>query len=120
MGSKGSVSAAGVMAESQVSGIIKSLGVLEDDLDSLNAKAGEMKKQLAIKAQSQIESMTEKTRQMATKEAEIIINKSKEKAEAESKRISDEGEAKLSEIKSSVDSNFEGAVDSVVSIILKP
>ena len=34
------------MAESKVAGIIKSLSGLEDDLDSLNNKVDDMKKQL--------------------------------------------------------------------------
>ena len=38
------------MAESKVTGIIQSLSALEDDLDSLNGKIAEMKKQLSIKA----------------------------------------------------------------------
>jgi len=109
-----------VAAESNVSGIIKSLNVLEDDLDSLGGKVGDMKKQLAARTQSQIESMREKTREMAAKEAEVIINKSKAKAEAESKDIKERGEARLAEIKSAVDANFEGAVKDVVSTILKP
>ena len=76
------------MAESKVTGIIKSLNILEDDLDSLNSKVGDMKKQLFVKAQSEIDNLLEKTREMATKEAEIIINASKEKATAESVKIS--------------------------------
>lgn len=108
------------VSESKVTGIVKSLTILEDDLDSLNAKVGDMKKQLAIKTQFQIESLTEKTRKMASKEAESIINKSKEKADAESKKIIEHGETKLSEIKSTVDTNFESAVKDVVLTILKP
>ena len=41
------------MAESKVTGIIKSLNALEDDLDSLNDKVSDMKKQLSVKAQRQ-------------------------------------------------------------------
>jgi len=107
------------MAESKVSGIIKSLTALEDDLDSINSKVSDMKKQLAIKAQNEIDVLLEKTGEMATKEAEVIINASKEKATAESAKISQEGEAKLSEIQSSVDANFDKAVKYVVSTVLK-
>ena len=60
------------MAESKVTGIIQSLSALEDDLDSLNGKVAEMKKQLSIKAQTEIDKLLEKTREMATNEAEII------------------------------------------------
>ncbi len=62
------------MAESKVAGIIQSLSGLEDDLDSLNNKVADMKKQLSLKAQTKIDNLLEKTREMATKEAEVIIN----------------------------------------------
>ncbi len=107
------------MAESKVTGIIKSLSALEDDLDSLNGKVSDMKKQLAIKAQTEIDVLLEKTKEMATKEAEVIINASKEKATAESAKITKEGEAKLSELQSNVDANFDEAVKHVVSTVLK-
>ncbi|MDH3676674.1 MAG: conserved oligomeric Golgi complex subunit 6 [Nitrosopumilus sp.] len=107
------------MEESKVTGIIQSLTGLEDDLDSLNSKVAEMKKQLSIKAQTEIDTLLEKTREMATKEAEVIINTSKEKAKTESTKISQEGEAKLSETTSQIDTNFDEAVRHVVSTVLK-
>ena len=107
------------MAESKVTGIIQSLGGLEDDLDSLNSKVAEMKNQLSVKAQVEIDKLLEKTREMATKEAEVIINTSKEKANTESAKIAQEGEMKLSEITSRIDANFDEAVRHVVSTVLK-
>ena len=107
------------MAESKVTGIIKSLNALEDDLDSLNSKVGDMKKQLSVKAQSEIDNLLEKTQDMATKEAEIIITTSKDKATAESAKIAQEGDTKLSELQSSIDANFDEAVKHVVSTVLK-
>jgi V/A-type H+-transporting ATPase subunit G/H len=107
------------ITESKVTGIIQSLTGLEDDLDSLTSKVAEMKKQLFITTQSEIDKLLEKTREMALKEAEVIINTSKEKANGESKRISQEGEVKLSEITSKIDSNFDEAVRHVVSTVLK-
>jgi V/A-type H+-transporting ATPase subunit G/H len=107
------------MAESKVTGIIKSLNALEDDLDSLNSKVGDMKKQLSVKAITEIDNLLEKTREMATKEAEIIINASKDKATAESAKIVQEGDVKLSEIQSKIDANFDEAVKHVVSTVLK-
>jgi V/A-type H+-transporting ATPase subunit G/H len=107
------------MAESKVTGIIQSLSGLEDDLDSLNSKVAEMKNQLSIKAQTEIDKLLEKTREMATKEAEVIINASKEKANAESAKIAQVGETKLSEITSKIDTNFDEAVRQVVSTVLK-
>jgi len=107
------------MAESKVTGIVKSLNILEDDLDSLNSKVGDMKKQLSVKVQTEIDNLLEKTREMATKEAEVIINASKEKATAESVKIAQQGDAKLSEIQSNIDANFDEAVKHVVSTVLK-
>jgi V/A-type H+-transporting ATPase subunit G/H len=107
------------MAESKVTGIVKSLNILEDDLDSLNSKVGDMKKQLSVKAQAEIDNLLEKTREMATKEAEVIINASKEKATAESVKIAQQGDTKLSEIQSNIDANFDEAVKHVVSTVLK-
>ena len=107
------------MAESKVTGIIKSLNVLEDDIDSLNSKVGDMKKQLSVKAQNEIDALMEKTREMATKEAEVMINTSKEKATVESAKIAQEGETKLSEIQAKIDANFDEAVKHVVSTVLK-
>ena len=107
------------MAESKVTGIIQSLNGLEDDLDSLNSKVADMKKQLSLKAQTEIDTLLEKAREMATKEAEIIINASKEKANSESSKIAQEGEAKLAEINSKIDAGFDEAVKHVVSTVLK-
>ena len=107
------------MAESKVTGIIQSLSALEDDLDSLNSKITEMKKQLSVKALTEIDKLLEKIREMATKEAEVIINASKEKANAESAKIAQEGEAKLSEITSKIEANLDEAVRHVVSTVLK-
>jgi len=107
------------VAESKVTGIIKSLNALEDDIDSLNSKVGDMKKQLSVKALSEIDNLFEKTREMATKEAEVIINASKEKATAESAKITQEGDVKLSELQSTIDGNFDEAVKDVVSTVLK-
>jgi V/A-type H+-transporting ATPase subunit G/H len=107
------------MAESKVTGIIKSLNALEDDLDSLNSKVGDMKKQLSVKAITEIDNLLEKTREMATKEAEVIINTSKDNTTAESAKIAQEGDVKLSELQSRIDANFDEAVKNVVSAVLK-
>ena len=107
------------VAESKVTGIIKTLNVLENDLDSLSGKVGDMKKQLNVKTLSEIDTLLEKTREMATKEAEVIINAAKEKANTESAKIAQDGESKLAEIDSNVNSNFDDMVKHVVSTILK-
>ena len=107
------------VAESKVTGIIKTLNVLEDDLDSLTGKVGDMKKQLNVKTLTEIDTLLEKTREMATKESEVIINAAKEKANTESAKIAQDGESKLAEIDSNVNSNFDDMVKHVVSTILK-
>ena len=107
------------MAESKVTGIIKSLNALEDNLDSLTSKVGDMKKQLSVKTITEIDNLLEKTREMATKEAEVIINTSKDNATAESAKIAKDGDVKLSEIQSKIDANFDEAVKHVVSTVLK-
>ncbi len=107
------------VAESKVTGIIKTLNVLEDDLDSLTGKVGDMKKQLNVKTLTEIDALLEKTREMATKEAEVIINAAKEKANTESAKIAQDGESKLAEIDSNVNANFDDMVKHVVSTILK-
>jgi V/A-type H+-transporting ATPase subunit G/H len=107
------------MAESKVTGIIQSLNGLEDDLDSLNSKITDMKKQLSVKALIEIDKLLEKAREIATKEAQGIINLSKEKATRESTKIVKDGEAKLSEIQSNIDAHFDEAVKHVVSTVLK-
>lgn len=109
----------GSMAESKVAGIVKSLESLEDDLDAIHAKSADIKRRLAASAQAEIEKMREKTRQMAMQEAESIIGAAKEKAGAEASRISQEGEARLAGIRSRIDSGFDGAVEHVVSTVLK-
>jgi len=107
------------MAESKVTGIIQSLNGLENDLDSLNSKIADMKKQLSVKAITEIDKLLERVREIATKEAQEIINLSKEKATKESAKIASEGEAKLSEIQTNIDSHFDEAVQHVVSTVLK-
>ena len=107
------------VAESNDTGIIKSLNGLEDDLDSLTGKVGDMKKQLSVKTLSEIDTLLEKTREMATKEAEVMINAAKEKANSESAKIAQEGDSKLAEIESNVNTNFDDMVKHVVSTILK-
>ena len=107
------------VAESKVTEVIKTLNVLEGDLDSLTGKVVDMKKQLNVKTLSEIDTLLEKTREMATKEAEVIINAVKEKANSESAKIAQEGDSKLAEIESNTNANFDDMVKYVVSTILK-
>lgn len=108
------------MAESKVRVIVKALSGLEDDLDSLSVRLAEMKKNIGVKTQNEIDGLLVKTRDMAAKEAEEIITEAKTQAESESSKISEAGEAKLSEMRSKIDAEFDGAVRHVVSSIMKP
>lgn len=107
------------VAESKVTGIIRSLGDLETDLDSLVSKSADMKKQLASKAQAEIEAALVKTREMALQEADGIISAAKAKANDEAARITEAGNAKLADIRSRIETNFDQAVAHVVSTVLK-
>lgn len=108
------------VADSKVSKIIKSLSELENNIDSLNEKVADVKKTLTSKTQTELESLKSQVTQMAIKEAESIILETKAKAEQQAKKIAAEGEAKLANLKSTVESKSNEAVDGVVSIILKP
>jgi V/A-type H+-transporting ATPase subunit G/H len=108
------------VADSKVSKIIKSLSDLENDIDSLNSKVGDMKKALNSKAVKEIDSLRDKVTQMAIKEAESMIAETKARAEQQAKKIASDGHAKLEKLKTTIDSKFDEAVDSVVSTILKP
>jgi len=109
-----------VTAPSKVDSIIKALSGLEDDIDSLNVKVAESKKALNSKAEKEVESIMEKTTQMAQEEAKSIISQANEKAKNESNKIQASGEAKLDGIKKQIDLKFDEAVELVVSTILKP
>jgi len=107
------------VAASKVDGIIKALSGLEDDIDSLNSKTADMKKNLEAKAQKEIEKLLEETRQMATKEAENIISQSRDKAKSQSETILKTGNDSVSKIKAQIDEKFDESVDHVVSTVLK-
>ena len=104
----------------KVDGIIKALSGLESDIDSLNLKLDDMKKQLNSKDQKEIGDLMEKTKEIASKEAENVISESKSKAESESEKIHQKGEEKLTEIQKNIESNFDSAVEDVISSVLKP
>lgn len=107
------------VAESKVTGIVKALSSLEDDIDSLNSRVSEVQKTINSKTQSELTSLKQKTQEMATQEAESIINAAKSKAEAEAAKIAQEGQSKLSDTQSKIDASFDEAVDIVVSTVLK-
>jgi V/A-type H+-transporting ATPase subunit G/H len=108
------------VADSKVSRIIKSLSELENDIDSLNIKIAEMKKSLNSKSLKEIDSLKAKVTQMAIKEAESMIVETKARAEQQAKKIASDGAAKIEKLKTTIDTKFDLAVDSVVSTILKP
>ena len=108
------------VAQSKVGTMIKALSGLEDDIDSLDVSVADMKRQMSIRTQKEIDALFEKTREMATAEAEDIINAARANAEANAKKISAEAAARLKDIQKDIDANFEDAVKDAVSTILKP
>lgn len=108
------------VAQSKVGTMIKALSGLEDDIDSLDVSVAEMKRQMSMRTQKEIDTLFEKTREMATAEAEGIIDAARASAEARAKKIAAEAAARLEGIQKDIDANFEDAVKDVVSIILKP
>ena len=103
----------------KVDGIINTLSNLESDIDSLNEKLADMKKQLNSTAQKEIERLMEETKNMATKEAERLISESKTRAESESAKILQKGEENLVEIQQNIDVNFDSAVKDAVLTVMK-
>jgi V/A-type H+-transporting ATPase subunit G/H len=99
--------------------IIKALSGLESNIDSLNENLADMKKQLNQKAQKEIDQLREQVIQMATKEAETIISDAREKAKSESQRILTAGDMNLKDVQNKIDTQFNEAVDHVVSTVLK-
>jgi V/A-type H+-transporting ATPase subunit G/H len=107
------------VAVSKVEGIIKTLSELEENIDSLNEKVADMKKKLHARVENEIDSLREKVIEIATKESELIISKTKDTANQDAKKILDDGEKSLAEIKTKVSTKFDEAVEYVVSSILK-
>ena len=107
------------VAVSKVEGIIKTLSELEENIDSLNEKVADMKKKLHARVENEIENLREKVIELATKESESIISKTKDAANQDAKKILDDGEKSLAEIKTKVSTKLDEAVEYVVSSILK-
>jgi len=107
------------ISETEVGTVIKSLSTLEDDLDSISAKAADMRKSLASSARSEIEKLMEEVQKMATAEAESIINGAREKAKARVEEIARAGDKEIMDIKSRIDKAFDDAVSYVVNAVLK-
>ena len=107
------------IAPAKVDTIIKALSGLESDIDSLNEKLGDMKKQLHQGAEKEIDKLKDQVTQMATKEAESFISEVREKAKSESQRIMTAGDLNLKDVQNKIDTKFNEAVDLVVSTVLK-
>lgn len=108
------------VAQSKVGTMIKALSGLEDDIDALDVSVADMKRQLLISTQKEIDALFEKTRDMANAEAESIIDTARTRAEADAKKITEEATSRLKDIQKDIDTNFDDAVKDVVATILKP
>lgn len=107
------------VAESQVAGIISALNDLEGDIDSLDGTVSDMKRQMSILVQKETDTLYEKTRAMATAEAEGIIEEARHSAEKKAAQISEKAAAQLEQLRKDIDAGFEDAVDAAVNAILK-
>ena len=107
------------VAESQVAGIISALNDLEGDIDSLDGTVSDMKRQMSILVQKETDILYEKTRAMATAEAEGIIGEARRSAEKKAAQISEKAAAQLEQLRKDIDAGFEDAVDAAVNAILK-
>jgi len=107
------------VAISKVEGIIKTLSELEENIDSLNEKVADMKKKLHARVENEIENLREKVVEMATKESESMISKTRDVANQEAKKILNDGEKSLAEIKAKINETFDEAVEYTISSILK-
>lgn len=108
------------LAASKVDGIIKALSGLENDIEGLNEKMTLMKKNLNSQVNREIEKNMEKVTEIATKEAELLISQSKQKAQTQADSIIKSGEEKLVTIQNQINKKFDESVDYVVSTVLKP
>ncbi len=106
-------------APGKIDTIIKALSGLESNIDSLNEKLADMKKELNQKAQKEINKLQGEVTLIATKEAEVIITESREKANSESQRIMTTGDLNLKDVQNKIDAQFNEAVVLVVSTVLK-
>lgn len=104
---------------SKVEGIIKTLSELEENIDSLNEKVADMKKKLHARVENEVENLREKVVEMATKESESIISKTKDAANQDAKKILNDGEKSLAEIKTKISEKFDEAVEDTISSMLK-
>ena len=107
------------VAVSKVEGIIKTLSELEENIDSLNEKVADMKKKLHTRVENEVEILREKVVEMATKESESIISKTRDAANQDAKKILNDGEKSLAEIKTKISEKFNDAVEDTISSILK-
>lgn len=117
--SQEAASAGAVGGGSDVAGIIEALSALEADIDSLDAGIDGMKRRLAARAQSEIDSLFAGTREAASREAGQIVSKARADAEAEAARIAEAGHARMEELRARIDAGMDGAVEHVVSSVLR-
>jgi len=107
------------VAVSKVEGIIKTLSELEENIDSLNEKVADMKKKLHARVENEVENLREKVVEIATKEAESMISKTRDAANQDAKKILNDGEKSLAEIKTKINEKFDEAVEYTIASILK-
>lgn len=103
---------------SSIEYIISALSGLENDIDNLTSRVGDMKKRLIAYSNEEIEKLKQQIITIADKEAKKIIDDTKREAEEESSVIVKEADEILAKIKKNIDSSYGKAVERVVTLIL--
>lgn len=107
------------MVQTQVGRVMGAITSLESSLESVETRASEMQKSLGVKAGAESSRLLEAVRELAGRESDAIVSAARAKAESESKKIKQKGADTASQIQTNIDANFDGAVEYVVSEILK-
>lgn len=107
------------MAQTQVNRVIGAITTLESSLNSVNESAAEMKKSFGSMVSTESSKLFDAVKAMAASESDTIVSNARTRAESESAKIQQKGKERTTQIQSSIDTNFDDAVNYAVSEILK-
>lgn len=105
-------------SHSAVETIVGALTGLEGDIDGLYVRVEEMKKRIMAHSNEEVEKLKQQVIAIANEEAKRIVDSAKAEAEAESEKIGEMGRANVANLKKSINSSFDAAVDSIVRTVL--
>lgn len=92
---------------------------IESSLESVETRVSDMQNSFGSKVDSESSKLFETVRNLANREADTIVKNARTKAESDSAQIKQAGADATSKIQTSIDSNFDSAVEYVVSELLK-